>query len=293
MKKYNMKGNTNMGFFNNTISAKVVDNATQAVKGKLISRFGGFQPMGACTRETDTRTTQELLGNIEYFSERIEEVAQFKKELKGINPKHLGLVSDICELGSRKEMLPDAINLREIKNNGKNVLQLLLEKLPKASKENPETLDFFQEVINQTDSRTSKVFLTRAYGTLEHPEVAKHMTATKPLVKEIAESTLDGGYTMDYSKENNFVNALSSFLNPSVKPENIEVVSETLNAASKLPEKIKLDCYVDGTTILQSAMSPKQMRENLDTFAQIAEGLSKQTKEFNLSDFITHNVNLD
>ncbi|MFQ8626581.1 MAG: hypothetical protein ACLSA2_09070 [Candidatus Gastranaerophilaceae bacterium] len=55
-------------------------------------------------RPADTRTTQQLL-SIDYFAQRNPEVAQFKKELKSMNPEHLGLVSDICELANSNAML--------------------------------------------------------------------------------------------------------------------------------------------------------------------------------------------
>lgn len=196
-------------------------------------RFGGFQQMGAVTREADTRTTEQLIANIDYFANKLPEVAQFKEELKGMNPKHLGLVSDICEMGSTMSMLPTNINIRKPASNGKSLLQFLMEKLPKASKENPEMLNFTQEVINKTDTNASKYFLGSFAGVFEHPEASKHLAATKPFIKDIAESTLGGGYTMDYSKERNFVNVIGAFVNPSVNPENIETLQKVCEIADK------------------------------------------------------------
>lgn len=249
--------------------------------------------MGAFTREPDTRTTKQLLANIDYFAEILPEVAQFKKELKTMKPQHLGLVSDICELGARMDMLNTNINIRKPASNGKSLLAFLMEKLPKASKENPEMLNLAQEVINQTDTTASKYFLGSFAGVFEHPEAGRHLAATKPLVKDIAQATLRGGYTMDYSKEQKFVNVLSSYVNPSVNPEKIEIVNETLRTVDRLPESVNLSCAVDGTAILNSKTPVGQMRENLETFSQIAEGLSQKTQEINLSDFVIRNVNLD
>lgn len=272
---------------------KIVSGGSQlAEKAKPSFRFGGFEHMGAFTREADTRTTDQLLANIDYFAERLPEVAQFKKELKSMNPKHLGLVSDICELGSRMEMLSTNINIRKPASNGKSLFEFLVEKLPKASKENPQMLDFSQEVINQTDSTASKYFLGSFAQLFEHPEAGRHLQATKPLVKDIAQLTLRGGYTMDYSKEQKFVNALSSYINPSVNPEKIEVVAESMKVVEKLPDSVNLTCSIDGDAILNSETSVQRMRENLETFSQIAEPLSKQTNEMNLSDFVINNVNL-
>ena len=246
--------------------------------------------MGAITREADTRTTQQLLANIDYFAEKLPEVAQFKKELKAMNPEHLGLASDICELGTYTSMIPTNIDIRKPSSNGKSLLAFLMEKLPWASKENPEMLEFSKEVINHTDTTASKYFLGCFAGLFEHPEAGRHLAATKPLVKDIAKATLKGGYTMDYSKEQNFVNGLRAFIRPSVNPEKIEVVNETLKLAENLPDELL--CNIDGTQIINSSTPVRQMRENLETFSQIADGLAKQTNEVNMSDFVTRNVNL-
>jgi len=274
------------------INKIVGGGALLAEKAKPSFRFGGFQHMGAFTREADTRTTEQLLANIDYFAERLPEIAQFKKELKAMNPRHLSLVSDICELGSTMEMLSTNINIRKPASNGKSLLEFMMEKLPKASKENPQMLDFSQEVINQTDNTASKYFLASYANVFEHPEVAKHLEATRPLIKDIAQVTLNGGYTMDYSKEQRFVNALNTYINPSVNPEKIKVVAEAMKTVEKLPESVNLTCAIDSSTILNSKVSPQRMRENLETFSQIAEGLSQKTYDVNLSEFITRNVNL-
>lgn len=272
---------------------KIVGGGAQlAEKAKPSFRFGPWQQMGAVTRPADTRTTEQLLANIDYFAENLPEVALFKKELKGMNPQHLGLVSDICELGARMDMINTNINIRKPASNGKSLLEFLMEKLPWASKENPEMIEFSKEVINHTDTTASKYFLGSFAEVFEHPEAAKHLKATKPLIKDIAEVTLSGGYTMDYSKEQKFVNALSSYINPSVNPEKIEVVNEAVRTVEKLPESVDLSCRIVSTDIINSTTSAQQMRENLETFSQIAEGLSKRTKEVNLTDYIIKNVNL-
>lgn len=284
-----MKGNINMSFMN-----KIVGSGVQlSEKAKPSFRFGAWQQMGAFTREADTRTTEQLLANIDYFADRLPEVAQFRKELKAMKPEHLGLVSDVCELGTRSEMLNTNIDMRKPAQNGKSLLAFLIEKLPWASKENPEMLNLAQEVINQTDTTASKYFLGSFAGVFEHPEAGRHLAATKPLVKDIAQATLNGGYTMDYSKEQKFVNVLSSYVNPSVTPEKIEIVNEALRTVEKLPDSVDLSCYVDGATILKTETPVSQMRKNLRTFEQIAEGLSQKTKEVNLTEFVTRNVNLD
>ena len=211
-----------------------------------------------------------------------------------MSPEHLGLASDICELGTHREMLPTHIDIRKTAPNKKSLLEFLMERLPIASKENPNALDFTKEVINNTDTIASKYFLSSFAPIFEHPEAGKHLSATKPLVKDIADTTLQGGFRMDFEKENNFVNSLWQFINPKVNPENIEVIDEAIKTVSKLPKSCdKLNCIIDSDTIINSKIPSAKMKENLSTFTEIAENLSEQTNEVNLSDFMTKNVNLD
>ena len=257
------------------------------VKHTPTFRFGGFQPMGASTKPVDKRTTEQLLENIEYFAESNPEVARLKDELKSMNPKHLGLVSDICELANKHELLNTNIDMKKLVANGKSLFAALIEKLPKASKENPEVLNFTQEVINQTDSTASKYILASIVELFEHPEASKHLAAARPLVKDIAEQTLSGGYLMDYSKEKNFVNLIATLINSNAKPEKIALIPKLTKAADKIPGKnaIYLDSFVKSNTPI------KQVEENLKILPQAAEMFAKEGKTFNITGFVNHNVN--
>lgn len=275
-----------------SVMNKIFGSGAKLARQATLRFADGFSPMGVHIKAPDTRTTEQLLENIDYFADRLPEVARFRNELKSMNPKHLGLVSDICELGTRIEMLNTGINIRIPAENGKSLLEFLMEKLPKASKENPQMIEFAQEVINNTDSIASKYFLGSFAQVFEHPEAARHLEATRPLIKDIAEATLNGGYTMDFSKQQRFVNGLSKFINSSADPEKIKFIQRIIEATKKIPEHLNLSCYINGPTIAYAEKSVPQMQENLDTFMQIAEGLSKKTSTVDLSEFLTRNVNL-
>ena len=268
-----------------------VNKISNALSKEPVFRFGGWQAMGAHTKAPDTRSTEQLLANIDYFAQRNPEVARFKEELKAMNPKHLGLVSDICELSNGTEMINTNINLRDPKQVGKNVFAAWMEKLPKASKENPEALEFTQEVINQTDNTASKYFLAAYNEILDHPEAAEHIKATKPLVKEIAQTALSGGYTMDFSKERNFINALSGYINRNSDVEKIKLMPELFKVADSIPDNGKI--FIDSFPFIQSKVPMQQIKENLEVFPQIAGEILKRGKDVNMTDFLMKNVNLD
>ena len=257
-------------------------------------RFGGgFGIMGAHTRPVDTRTTEQLLANIDYFAQKNPEVAKFKNELKTMNPKHLGLVSDICELSNSYEMINTNIDLKDAKQVGKNVFAVWMEKLPKASKENPSALEFTQEVINQTDNTASKYFLASADGLLEHPETSEYLKAAKPMVKDIAKAALSGGYTMDFSKEQRFINALGAFINPNSDIEKIKLMPELCKVADSIPGKGDIQIKIDALPFIQSKVPMSKIKENLEVFPKVATECLNQGKDINMTDFLMHNVNLD
>ena len=250
-------------------------------------RFSGWEKIGAQTRPADTRTTAQLLKNIEYFAQRNPEVAKFKNELKSVNPKHLGLVSDICELGNHNEMMSQSIDMKALKDGGgKSLLSSILEKLPKASRENPQAMEFTKEVIDHTDTTASKYFLADFGGILDCPQAAKHLEATKPLVKNIAEETLNG-YKMDFENERNFMNTIRSFVDPTAKPEKIAMVKEILQPVQALPDRDMM--HID--RFIRSEAPAAQIRANMPQLKHASDMACKRGDWLNIDEFLTTNVN--
>lgn len=252
-------------------------------------RFGGWKNLGAQTRPADTRTTEQLLANIEYFAQENPEVAKFKNELKSVNPKHLGLVSDICELGGgHRELLTKNIDMKKLKaNDGKSLFSYILEKLPRASKDNPKALEFTQEVINNTDTITSKYFLADFGGIMDFPAVSKHLEATKPLVKDIAEETLGGGYRMDFEKERHFMDTIKTYVDLSAKPEKIAMVKEILKPVEALPDRDMM--HID--RFIRSEAPASQIRANIPQLKRASDVAHAQGQYLDIDEFLTTNVN--
>ena len=142
----------------------------------------GWTQWGNIKREPDNRTTKQLLENIDYFAAKFPEVAQFKKELKSMNPKHLGLVSDVCELANTHELVNKGIDIKNLNADGKTFFQFLIEKLPKISKENPAAIELSQAIIDNSDTIASKYALASIAPLYECKEAAPYMKATAPLV---------------------------------------------------------------------------------------------------------------
>lgn len=199
----------------------------------------------------------------------------------------MGLVSDICELGSHNELMSQGIDMNVLKSNdGKSLLAFILEKLPKASKENPQAMEFTKEVIDHTDTTASKYFLADFGGILGYPQAAKHLEATKPLVKDIAEETLIG-YKMDFENERNFMTTIRSFVDPTAKPEKIAMVKEILKPVEALPDRdmVHIDRFI------RSDAPAAQIRANVPQLKHASDMACKRGDWLNIDEFLTTNVN--
>ena len=246
----------------------------------------GWDTIGYIKRKADTRTTEQLLANIDYYAKKCPEVAQFKDDLKAMNPLHLGLVSDICELANNNEALCNAIDIKKPASNGKSLFQFLLEKLPKASKENPASLELSKAIIDNSGSIASKYALASFVPLYDCKDAAEHIKATLPLIRDIAKLTLKGGYLMDYSKEKNFVNGISSYISPNVSLEKLKLLTEAI----KVAENSNAMCEIQSFPFVTNKTPIEQGLKNLETFKKLDKNM--QGKYINLTDFLEKNVDL-
>ena len=270
----------------------IFSKANNVVKEAPVFRLfnSGFSTLGAQVRAKDTRTTEQLWATIDYFAQRNPAVQAFVKELKTMEPKHLGLVADTLELASREDMLMTNINMNKVsQETGKSLLQHLLSIFPKASKENPKSLELAQEVIDNTDSITAKYFLADCFGYFQAPQAAEHLAAIKPLIKPFAEQTLAGGYLGTFEKQANFTNLIKGLVTSQADPKKIALIPDVCKAIDKVPEA---DCYVSLNTIANSSTPIKQVKENIEVLPKVLENLPNKEKPFDVAGFINNNVNL-
>ncbi|MBO8430570.1 hypothetical protein IAC76_04215 [Spirochaetes bacterium] len=274
------------------LGRKAIQEAAQKIsKEKPVYRFNEtFQTMGAQVRPADTRTPGQVLATMEDLAKRNPDIAEFMTELKKMNPEHQKLAADTMELARMHEMLPININMNK-KNpqTGKSILQAVLDILPKASKENPAVIDFTKEVINNTDIRTAKYFLASFPDNALKSEFAEHIKASIPMVKDIAEQTLKGGYTMDFSKQQNFMDFIATLINRESKPEKIALLPKLTKVADELPGENML--YLD--SFIRSNTPVAQVEKNMETVKDVAEMMHKEGKSFDIVGFLNKNVNLE
>lgn len=268
------------------------DKVFKQVVEKPVNRLftGGFEAMGAISRKPDTRTKDELVQTIDYYTQRIPEMQEFAKEIKTLNPKHMGTIADTLELSTHQEMLPTAINLGAKASNGVTYRKAVVKDMIEASKTNPEAMELVDAIINNTDSTTSKYALgMMSGGVLKNKELAKQMQATAQVVPNIAKETLDGGYTMDYSKQENFMDMIKTFVNPNAKPDKIKALFTDLAPATEKLEP-EFNIYMD--KFVNSSAPMEKVKENIEVLPDVVKMLGDKANDMDVVDFVTKNTNL-
>ncbi len=251
-----------------------------------LTRFDGWNTLGAVKHPKDTRTVDELKDAIKTWALANKEVKEFLPHLNDMNPKHLGLVADTIELANRKACLPNDINLKSQTSAGKTLLGVLLDMIPVASKNNPNAVEFAQEVINNTDSITSKYFLWQLTGSpFLNKDYAEYFKAATPLVEIFAKSALEHPKIYSYENQMNFMNIIENVVN---KDADIEKVGLLKPIYEKIKDKgyIILDKFVTGKTPIE------KIKDNLSTLDKVADLFHKNGKLLDAGEYLTKNTNL-
>ena len=259
---------------------------------KPVYRFkNAYSRLGADIKPKDNRTEGQIRAAISEMINKNSALEEYKNITEKIEPKYLGLVSDTLELSERHDFLMNNINLNKInKAMGKSPLQALLEVFTKAAKDNPQALDFVQEVINTTDGVTSKYFLCEILDIIDKPETGKFFEAAKPMVKEIAEQTLSGGYLGTLKKQQDFMSFIKLFINPKNDVEKVKLVKKLHDVLEKIPAGTQSNVYLD--KFIKSSTPTQRVSKNLDTLKDVAKIAAQNNTEIDVVNFINNNVNL-
>ncbi len=253
---------------------------------KLPNRFNqGFMKMGIVERTPRNNSTSEIIGSIQAYAKENPEIAAFAQHLNELNPKHLGLAQDIIDLSNTKEMLPTHIDIAQKTDNGKSIVGMILSRLPEISKKNPAALDLTEAVFNNSDSINSKYFLCKLFGfNLENMgSLSKQMNATKEIIPEIAQDTLDGGYTMDYSKNKEFFEFVKALSSEDAKPENVKMIRPIMNAINKLCKNCQPICDLNEI----KTGDTKVIKKNMEALPYLLENAEAQKIPVDISGFLT------
>lgn len=264
---------------------------SKTVLTKLPNRFmsGGFMKMGHVVRTPRANSADELVNSLKSYAKENELIDKFVKSVDVNDTKTLSLGHDIVDLARTQEILPTNIDMNISKNGAPPIFSYLLEKLPIVSKNNPTAIELAQDVVNHSDVTNAKYFLARFFGNPveKMSDIAPQMQSVRKLVPNIAQDTLTGGYTMDFSKNNDFFKLLTSLLSKNAKCENIETIDKIMGIIDKYSSKLQLTCNLDNIKIADTA----KLKENLEVLPQVLENLPAGNS-IDISEFLTKNTNL-
>lgn len=251
----------------------------------------GWNKTGTVTREKDTRTPEELLDTIEFLSSKSgKEVKQFFPEIKKMNPKYLGLVSDTLEFANSRSVILRVTNLNAKLPNGKTVLTMLLPKFLKAAETDHKALDFAMDVINNTDRSASERFLTELAlsSDLENPAKSVIFDAARPMIKDVAHSTLKPPYIANNSLEN-FVSFIKLLTSDKAKPEKVRLFKDFSDFIDRTFKSNKRMVVPD---FIFSDVPDEKILDNMKTLSKLAPEIEKQNANVDVVDFVLKNTNL-
>lgn len=219
-----------------------------------------------------------------------QELRNFLAQTDGMSTEQLGIAHDIIDLAHMNAMLNTNINLQRIIENGRSIMGDLLAKFPEISRKNPGAIELIGKVFNHSDDSNSKYFLLNLFGNdlakLGH--LSEQMTAVKELVPTIARETLNGGYLMDFSKENRFFNLITSFCRPDAKPENIKLLPRIFDIIDGISKKTNPSIDTVSVALGDSV----RIGENIKVLPQVLENFEHAGKSLDVSEFLTRNVTL-
>lgn len=252
---------------------------------------GDWEQVGAISRPIDKRSSKEILDAVEFLASKGgKDLEELLPEIKKMNPKHLGLVSDTLEIANTMTFGPANESLLSTLSNGETVLHRLINKFIKASKNDHKALDFAQDIINNTDVRASKHFLLDLVSSdaLEDMALSPKFDAARAMVPEIAKVTLKPPYFINDSLRDFsiFIKSLTS------KNANADKVKLLKPFAEFLEKNFKSTCQLDVIKFVNSDVPNEKILDNMKALGQMAEVIDKNGSNIDVVDFVTKNTNL-
>lgn len=150
-----------------------------------------------------------------------------------------------------------------------------------------------EEVVSHSDHTNAKFFLQKFVDNFHFVGTEKQAEATEPLVKNLSKSILKGMPSMDLGsncKEQTFYNLIASLCKADSKPENIKLLKQAMDIADTVAPKINANVDLGDIRLGDT----EKIAENIEVLPQVLENANaKGLKEFDVSGFLTKNINLN
>lgn len=227
------------------------------------------------------------------------EIAEFLSIAGDMPQRHLSLAHDVVDLSNTHAMINTDIfptvdynTIGQVKNTNKKttLMGYVLNLLPRLSKANPKAVDLAETVVSHSDDTNAKFFLQKFVDNFHFVGTEKQAEATEPLVKNLSESVLKGMPSMDLGsncKEQTFYNLISNLCKADSKSENIRLLKQAMDITDTVAPKVNTNINLDDIRLGDT----EKIAENIEVLPQVLEN-AKGLKEFDVSGFLTKNVNL-
>lgn len=228
------------------------------------------------------------------------EVTEFLSIAGDMPQRHLSLAHDVVDLSNTRAMINTDIfptvdynTIGQVKNTNKRttLMGYVLNLLPGLSKANPKAVDLAETVVSHSDDTNAKFFLQKFVDNFHFVGTEKQAEATEPLVKNLSESVLKGMPSMDLGancKEQTFYNLISNLCKADSKPENIRLLKQAMDITDTVAPKVNTNINLDDIRLGDT----EKIAENIEVLPQVLEN-AKSLKEFDVSGFLTKNINLN
>lgn len=248
-------------------------------------RFTEWEPMSyPLKRSADTRTPKEVDETLEAFATYVPEVRKFLTELKNMNPLHKSLAADTVELSLKPAAKYVDVDLKQpFGYDGYSPLEKLMETLPEISANNPNAINFSNEVINNTDKLTSKFYLKEAANLefMEDTSVAENFKKAIPELRLISDIALTSGSSKNFNRQKNFMNLVLSMINSRTDVNKFPLIKKIFDTINNTGSKFYLDDF------LMSDVPVKTVEENLKTLRQAAGEAYSFGKVLDVNSYLT------
>lgn len=243
----------------------------------------------AVTR-TNPRSKEELFNNIDKFSKKWSVVKKYSPEIKLLPEKHIETIVDAIEISKNSGLITNSLNFSKKNKQGVKYRELLIKELIEASKDNPAAVDLVNTIFRNTDRKTSKYVLAfMTTGLLTAAKLSEHMKELTKVIPDVVQRSLKRKWRLPIEKRDDFMMWLVLTLNKRTKPDKIVPMFKEL---STFCDSRKENLVIRVNKFLRSDASKEKMADNYKTLPSVLDLYGKNSKKFDIVDFVTQNTNL-
>ena len=233
----------------------------------------------------------------------ISEMKAFIEQMPSIPPRYLSLAQDTVDLAQSRagelithKMFPsvdlNSIVTRSDTKENATILSYTLSTIKDLIDKAPQTLDLTEKVMSHSGPDNARYFLWKVFNDPRSVASLENVKATEKLVPQVADEILQGMPSWNLGptcKENKFFEAIMDLCDKSkTSLEDLDLFGKVVEMKEKF---LSRQAKIDFNTLKQGDRA--LIEENMEVLPQVLENVNAQNiNGFNISDFVTKNVNM-